>query len=268
MRIGLTNDDGVLAPGIARLAAEMRGAGHEVVIAAPPRDMSGAAASTGADLQKSPGIEITPVEVGGQVAYQVAGPPALCSLLLIRGAFGPPVEFMMSGINPGANLGISVLHSGTVGAVVTAGNFGVPGLAVSMDARADASDEVWQAAATLARVVVESTDWARPRHVASINVPGLPLDQIKGIRPTVLHHTPGFRSTGVETVEESASGVRLVRFKYEKLDEAVNVNTDVGAIRQGYASVSWLRSLSEVPAQDEADEALAALSVYGSGQWD
>lgn len=248
MRIAVTNDDGVHAPGIRHLATHLADAGHEVVICAPDGNLSGAGASTGADLRKIKGLHVTPTSVAGMDAHMVSGTPAVCALLAVRGAFGAPVNFVMSGINPGTNMGPSVLHSGTVGAVVTAANFGVPGLAVSMDAEEDAPDEIFACAAHWAHFVVENADLDGPPRAMSLNVPGVPTSQVKGVRATGLDATPGFRAAGVRTVEELDGGGRLVSFVYEPVDRMLDDEGDVAALRAGYASLSWLSSISADPA--------------------
>lgn len=244
MRIAVTNDDGVHAPGIAHLARRLHEAGHDVVVCAPAGNLSGAGASTGADLRKIKGIAIEPTTVVGLEAHKVSSTPAVCSLLAVRGAFGGPVDFVMSGINPGTNMGPSVLHSGTVGAVVTAANFGVPGLAVSMNAEEDAADEIFDSAATWALFVLDNTDLDGPPRAMSLNVPGLPAAQVKGVRATGLDATPGFRATGVRTVEPLDGGGRLVSFVYEPVERRLDEDGDVAAVQAGWASLSWLTSIT------------------------
>lgn len=244
MRIAVTNDDGVHAPGIAHLAAALQGAGHDVVICAPDKNLSGAGASTGADLRRIKGLQVTPVEVNGGPAHMVSSTPAVCALLAIRGAFGGPVDMVLSGINPGTNMGPSVLHSGTVGAVVTAANFGVPGLAVSMDAHEDAPAEIFEASAKWALFVLANLDPADKARAMSLNVPGLPVDQIKGVRATGLDATPGFRAEGVDVVEEFDGGSQLLSFRYEEVEAQLDEEGDVAAVRSGYASLSWLDSIT------------------------
>ena len=242
MRIAVTNDDGVHAPGIEHLATRLYDAGHDVVICAPDSNLSGAGASTGADLRKIKGLHVTPTTVAGMPAHMVSSTPAVCALLAIRGAFGPPVDLVMSGINPGTNMGPSVLHSGTVGAVVTAANFGVPGLAVSMAAEEDAPAEIFASAARWALFVLDNLDEGRPRAM-NLNVPALPAAEVKGVRATGLDHTPGFRATGVRTVEQLEGGGRLMSFVYEPVERNLDPNGDVAALREGWASLSWLRSI-------------------------
>ncbi|MCX6420878.1 MAG: 5'/3'-nucleotidase SurE [Actinobacteria bacterium] len=244
MRIGVTNDDGIAAPGIARLVTALVGLGHEVVVCAPQGEMSGAGASTGGDLRIRGGIEVVETQVAGIRAYGAAAPPATCALLLVRGAFSEPLDLIVSGINPGQNLGVTVLHSGTVGAVLTAGNFGVPGLAISMCAGVEADDEVWDASVAVATLVLEHIPESGHSGIASLNVPGRPLADIKGLRTTTLDSTPGFRATGVETLHQHDDGRVHLAFTYAPLERESDSETDVRAIAEGYASLTWLQTIS------------------------
>jgi 5'-nucleotidase len=135
MRVLVTNDDGIDAPGLHALARALAEDGRDVVVVAPDCDMSGSGAAIGqVHLDQSidarrvglPGLDGVP-------AYALAGAPGLCVLAARLAGFGPPPDVVVSGINPGCNTGRAVLHSGTVGAALTAANFGVRGLAVSID---------------------------------------------------------------------------------------------------------------------------------------
>jgi 5'-nucleotidase len=151
---------------------------------------------------------------------------------------------VLSGINPGTNMGPSVLHSGTVGAVVTASNFGVPGLAVSLDAPEDAAQELFGSAAQWALFVLENMDRTDRPRAMSLNVPGLPAHEVKGVKATGLDATPGFRAAGVRTVETLDKGGRLLSFVYEPVERSLDEDGDVAAVREGYASLSWLTSIT------------------------
>ena len=135
MKVLVTNDDGVGSPGLHALARALVDAGHDVVVVAPDRDYSGSGAAIG-HLHADDHIDVAPVELpglSGVPAYAVDGPPGLCVLTARLGGFGDPPDVVVSGINPGCNTGRAVLHSGTVGAALTGANFGVRGLAVSID---------------------------------------------------------------------------------------------------------------------------------------
>jgi 5'-nucleotidase len=139
MRVLVTNDDGVESPGLHELAQCLAACGdHDLVIAAPDRDMSGSSAAIG-QIHVDEHIDAEHVDLPGLAGvptYAVAGPPGLCVLAARLGGFGPPPDLIVSGINPGANTGRAVLHSGTVGAALTAASFGCRGLAVSLDVSA------------------------------------------------------------------------------------------------------------------------------------
>jgi 5'-nucleotidase len=135
MKVLVTNDDGVASPGLHALARALVDDGHDVVVVAPDREMSGSAAAIG-QVHIDEGIDAERVDLprlDGVPAYAVAGPPGLCVLTARLGGFGDPPDLIVSGINPGCNTGRAVLHSGTVGAALTAANFGCRGLAVSID---------------------------------------------------------------------------------------------------------------------------------------
>ena len=135
MRVLVTNDDGVGSPGLHALARALVDDGHDVIVVAPDREMSGSAAAIG-QVHLGEGIDAERVDLprlDGVPAYAVSGPPGLCVLTARLGGFGDPPDVVVSGINPGCNTGRAVLHSGTVGAALTAANFGCRGLAVSID---------------------------------------------------------------------------------------------------------------------------------------
>ncbi|HZA75067.1 MAG TPA: 5'/3'-nucleotidase SurE [Acidimicrobiales bacterium] len=135
MKVLVTNDDGVASPGLHALARALVDDGHDVIVVAPDREMSGSAAAIG-QVHVESGIDAKRIDLprlDGVPAYAVAGPPGLCVLTARLGGFGDPPDLIVSGINPGCNTGRAVLHSGTVGAALTAANFGCRGLAVSID---------------------------------------------------------------------------------------------------------------------------------------
>ena len=150
MRALITNDDGVDSPGLLALARVAAQAGLEVVIAAPAHEHSGASAS----IIATQGTAVTAAGGKGTVrserrtlpgiegeAYAVHAAPALITLLALHGSFGGKPDVVLSGINRGANVGGAIMHSGTVGAALTAGQGGVRALAVSLDVGLVESDQ-------------------------------------------------------------------------------------------------------------------------------
>ncbi len=168
MRILITNDDGVFAPGIAALARGLLAAfgdQHELMVVAPLTDHSGAGAAVGAVYERE-SIPYEAVEIPG-----LARRPHLRDrrvrrrwrviLACIEG-FGPRPDLVVSGINHGINAGRSALHSGTVGAALTGAQFGIRGLAVSIAWGADPVP--WETAVALAAGIVPVLAEAEPAH--------------------------------------------------------------------------------------------------------
>src|SRR6476620_3454003 len=181
MRLLVTNDDGIEAPGLHALAAALADAGHDVVVAAPLLEMSGSGAAIGI-MSIDAELLVSPAEIPGRPdieAYSIDGPPALAVMAARLGAFGEAPEFVASGVNPGHNTGRAMLHSGTVGAALTAANFGVSALAVSTGV---GPDPAWETACDLA---VAAVDWllGEPlKTVLNLNVPDVSLDALRGVR--------------------------------------------------------------------------------------
>jgi 5'-nucleotidase len=192
VRILITNDDGVGAPGLAALTRALvrwvdavaagGGPSHEIVVVAPSSNFSGAGAAVGSvtDRTTIPYARAT-VEGAEEVeAYGLDASPALSVIAGALGAVGPKPDLVLSGINHGVNVGRSVLHSGTVGAALTASQLGISALAVSL--RAGANPDPWESAAELAVSLIPVLVSAPVRTVLNLNVPALPLEQIRGLR--------------------------------------------------------------------------------------
>jgi len=148
VRILLTNDDGVFAPGLAALEQQLRHLG-EVIVVAPTTEQSGVGHSI---------TFLTPLVCkaihrdGRHWAWAVDGSPADCVKLAIGELLkNNPVDLVVSGINNGLNAGINVLYSGTVAAAIEGAFFGVTSVAVSLEYDEDPD---FQAAAVIARNVV------------------------------------------------------------------------------------------------------------------
>ena len=190
MRILVTNDDGVSAPGLAALTralaawAEQAGGdpAHEIIVMAPSSNYSGAGAAVGSvtDHTTIP-YQRAHVEGAEDVeAYGLDASPALSVIAGALGAVGPKPDLVLSGINDGVNVGRSVLHSGTVGAALTASQLGISALAVSQ--RVGDGPNPWESAAELAVALIPLLVAAPVRTVLNLNVPHLPLAEVRGLR--------------------------------------------------------------------------------------
>lgn len=250
MRILVTNDDGVDATGLRVLARGLVELG-DVVVAAPDREYSGASAAVGTLHLMRP--EVRRIEMPGvPEAWSVTGPPALCVIFARLGVFGAPFDLVVSGINPGANVGRAVYHSGTVGAAVTARLGGVSGLAVSQavdgfgvegqgwDEMLDHQqwDTAVEVAFRLARAMLDNLP-ADPI-VLNVNVPNRPLDELAGWRRTEVAMLPPRTLATAELIPKAGhDGAFEVRMQWGDPIE-LPPDTDSGAVETGFVSLTAL----------------------------
>jgi 5'-nucleotidase len=272
VRILVTNDDGVDSEGLHVLARVM-GAHGTVTVVAPDDEYSGASAALGALHRIQP--EVRRVELAGiPEAWSVSGPPALCVMFARLGAFGPPFDLVVAGINPGINVGRSVYHSGTVGAALTARAGGISGVAVSQAVRGFGvegqgwddmlADQVWDGAAAVAGVVVDglSKALADDPVVANVNVPNLPVEKMAGWRHTAIGRVPP-RVISEASLEPRVGHPGSFRVAM-KWGDAVSLpaGTDGGAVERDLVSVTLLNSLSDVrTAQADGSRTAAEVSI-------
>ncbi len=184
MRILITNDDGIQAPALPVLATCLAQAGHEVLVVAPLEGHSGCGASIG-QVTEGQFVALTPVSLAGAPdieAFSVDSPPAFIVLAAIQGVFGKPPDVVVTGPNSGLNLGPLVLHSGTLGAAVTAVSNGLPAIALSTEKRARFGFTT--AAQFCARNLQALMNSMEEGSALNINVPDLPLEEIAGVRLT------------------------------------------------------------------------------------
>ena len=251
MRILVTNDDGVRAPGIGVLATRLARTGHEIVVAGPLEDRSGSGAGSG-PVHLTEGLALEEVEVDGLglPCFGIDGPPALAVMAARLGAFGDPPELVVSGINPGPNTGRSTLHSGTVGAALTAANFGVSGMAVSLEV---SEPMLWDTAAEVAAASLAWLVAAPPRTVLNLNVPALPLAQVRGIRQA--------RLAPFGTVRTAIAGRSEGRLELElrATDVRLDSDTDTALVNDGFVAASVLLGIRADESIDPSDDIAAAL---------
>ena len=175
----LTNDDGVRAEGLRVLRDALSALG-DVLVVAPETEQS---ASSHAITLHEP-LRIREIRKHGKVwGFAVKGKPVDCVKVATRAILTTPPDLVVSGINPGPNLGISVIYSGTVAAALEGAASGIPAMAVSLD---EMHNPDFTAAAEYA---VKIADWLLkngcPDGTAlNVNVPFIRKNQIKGIRVT------------------------------------------------------------------------------------
>ena len=181
LRVLVSNDDGVDAPGIRILAGALADVG-EVTIVAPDRDRSGASNSLTLDQP------IRVLEVGERV-WRVAGTPTDCVHLALTGLLDREPNIVVSGINNAPNLGDDVIYSGTVAAAMEGRFLGLPAIAVSLVSRDH--DGRHYASAARAAVMIMRRLLVEPLPadtILNVNVPDRPWDEIRGFEVTRLGH--------------------------------------------------------------------------------
>jgi 5'-nucleotidase len=179
MHILVSNDDGIGAPGIMALARAVQPFG-KVTVVAPKNNQS----ATGHRKTMHKPLRITPVPFGldGIEAYATSEAPSDSVAVALLGFVKEPIDLVVSGINRGANMGQDLTYSGTVSAAFEAVIWQVPAIAFSL-AGAD-EDADYSAASVIARQVVGLGLHRRlpPLTLLNVNIPALPLDQIKGFK--------------------------------------------------------------------------------------
>lgn len=232
----VTNDDGVLAPGLLALVQEMRKLG-KVSVLAPDRNWSGGGHVK--TLDRALRVKEFRLE-DGSLAFASDGAPSDCVALATLGYFKEPVDLVVSGINVGANLGHDVTYSGTVTAAMEAVIANVPGVAVSLETVEShvGAIDFGPAAHAAGKVVQHVIENGLPSEILlNVNVPLLKDEEIRGFRLT-------------------RQGLRVY---HSRLDEGVDPRghpyywiagdaptgvpergTDIGALAEGYVSVTPL----------------------------
>lgn len=261
----VTNDDGIDAPGLRALAAAVREAGLDVVVAAPAVQSSGSSASIIAGLEERDRIALERRRLEGLddvPAYAVGGAPGLIALIASYGAFGDPPDVVLSGVNHGANVGRAILHSGTVGAALTAGINNRRGLAVSLDVglevefhlEAPTVEPRWATAAQLASRMLPYLLEQRPGTVLNLNVPDREADQLAGLRDAPLAEFGIVQTTMSEHADD------FIRLTVADATEEPGPGTDAALLAEGYAVVTAVRSVCETsdPPLGELVDALRA----------
>jgi 5'-nucleotidase len=244
----VTNDDGVEAPGLAALAAAISEAGHDTIVVAPSDERSGSGAAIGRLHRAGPiaWAEAKWEDVPGLPVHSVDVPPAAAVYAGCLGAFGPPPDVVASGVNPGLNYGHLVLHSGTVGAALTAAAIGIPAVAVSIQW----ADEVHYAtgAAIAAAALDQVATLVEPARVLNLNVPNCPLGDVLGVRDAEL-------ASFAESWRAVTQG-KEVLLEYVGHSTDPTEGTDLALVREGYVAATVLCGVSSdrAPALAEALE--------------
>lgn len=272
VRILVTNDDGIDSLGLHALANAMRPFG-DVTVVAPASEYSGAGASLGTLTFEEPVAR--PIEhagLDGLTAWSVTGPPALCVMYAQLGSFGDGFDLIVSGINPGQNVGWSVYHSGTIGACLTGRNRGTSGLAMSIGFNGKEVEGqtwgqivegmLWDSAATIAAQIVEGmiASPASPPSVINCNVPNKPLDELDGWSLAKVGGEPPRKLVTGKLIEEDPDdeGERFRLSMDWGAAGTVSPGTDAYLVRNNTVSVSWIGDLKETAPDTAQHNAVAS----------
>jgi 5'-nucleotidase len=236
MRILLTNDDGINAPGLNVLARIARKFSDDIWICAPAEEQSGAGHS----------LTLTrPVRLHkhAERRYSVSGTPTDAVTMALKKLLPAPPDLILSGVNRGANLGDDVTYSGTVSAAIEGALAGVRAIALSQvyatEGMADAvpfdASEEWGE-----RVIRPLLDAPfAPRSLVNINFPPIAAADVKGIRVA----RQGFHDYARGSVVEGTDprGYRYFWFGLHGIEHTSGHDSDLEAIDLGYVSVTPLQ---------------------------
>jgi 5'-nucleotidase len=229
-----SNDDGILARGLACLERAARPLG-DVFVVAPDREQS--ATSHSLTLHHP----LRPVQLGDN-RWQVDGTPTDCVMLAIEQLMPRRPDFVLSGVNHGPNMGEDVLYSGTVAAAMEGLALGVPAIAVSFAGRETLGAKeslLDEAVEPLGRLLAHLTSLpAFPEHTLfNVNIPGIAASQIKGVKLTRLG-----RRTFSDSIAKMKDpwGRPIYWIGGGSVTWTADEGTDVSAVRDGYISVTPL----------------------------
>ena len=228
----VSNDDGIDAPGLFALAQAMSELG-EVFVAAPLFEQSAVGhAITIRDPVRAREVRL---DLGpGVKAYSVKGTPADCVKLAVNQLLPRRPDLVVSGINQGPNTAVNVIYSGTVSAATEAAILGIDSIAFSLCAWKGGDFAPSQHfARQIARTVL--AQGLPPGILLNVNVPAVPLEDIRGVMPTRQARSRWDESFH-ERVDPNDQPYYWLTGTFINLDEGEN--TDLAAIENGYVSVT------------------------------
>lgn len=245
MRILITNDDGINAPGLAvleEIASEIAGADGEVWTVAPAFEQSG----VGHCISYSRPMMVAEL---GPRRFAAEGTPADCVLAALGDAMPGRPDLVLSGVNRGNNAAENTLYSGTIGAALEAALQSLPAIAMSQYLGPDNidADDIFEAArvhgASLVRTLLEQAPWENGsdyRLFYNVNFPPIPAARVKGVRATA----QGWRNDAVFSTEptSSPSGRRYLWVKGGPQHQPTAPGTDAAANLAGFVSVTPMRA--------------------------
>ena len=253
MRILVSNDDGVDAPGIQALAECLREAGHDVLVVAPDRDRSGASNSLTLDAP------IRVVQLDART-WKVYGTPTDCVHVAITGMLDIEPDIVVSGINNTANLGDDVIYSGTVAAAMEGRFLGLPAVAMSL-ATVNHDGRHYETAARAAVEIVErlKADPLPADTILNVNVPDRAWSEVAGFEVTRL----GNRHRAEACIpQQDPRGRQWWWIGPAGAEQDAGPGTDFHALRTGHISITPIQvDLTRYHALDQVASWVDALAV-------
>ncbi len=236
MRILLTNDDGINAPGLKVLEEIARQFSDDIWICAPSEEQSGAGHS----------LTLTrPVRLHqhGERRFAVSGTPTDSVMMALRTVMPDAPDIILSGVNRGANLADDITYSGTVSAAIEGALAGIKAIAFSqVYAREGMGDDVPFGAALAwgPKVLAKLIDAPMAdRTLINVNFPAIHAEDVKGIRVV----RQGFHDYSRGTIVEGRDprGYRYFWFGLDQIEHTLDHGTDLEAIEEGYVAVTPLQ---------------------------
>jgi 5'-nucleotidase len=261
LRILLTNDDGWNAGGLPSLREALLDAGHDVVVFAPADDQSG---NSGRMTFGEP-LTVTQEQ---ESVFSVAGSPADSTEVGMSLAFpGGTPDLVISGPNPGANIGDASIHSGTIGAAVTAANDGVPAIAVSANGDPEGGEPDYTITNNfvlelVSALLADAGDAPLlPDGVAlNVNVPFVPAGEMPtGIAITTTDS--GFLDLDYDDVEPPGPGESIDATAQFALTPAADPDSDATAIEHRAIAVTIIEGNYDAAAADPNRTDIDALAA-------
>ncbi|MDD5327713.1 MAG: 5'/3'-nucleotidase SurE [Phycisphaerae bacterium] len=229
MRILLTNDDGIFAPGLAAVYKELVKLG-DVTVVAPADSRSG----TSHSVTFFGPLVCNKVDVNGQfTGFSVQGSPADCVKLACMELHKGPIDLLVAGINNGANAGINVYYSGTVAAAMEGAFLKIPAVALSVVA--ERKMDFKKAAGYCAKILKKLLP-LESGHVVNVNIPQLSKGRPKGIR-VVPQSTGGFHEHYVARKDEQGQSVFQLAGGLHREEED---STDTTSLADGFITITAL----------------------------
>ncbi|OGT60961.1 MAG: 5'/3'-nucleotidase SurE [Gammaproteobacteria bacterium RIFCSPHIGHO2_12_FULL_43_28] len=229
MKILISNDDGVHAPGLRYLASALEKMA-DITVVAPDRNRSGVSNS----LTLENPLRVVTASNG---FYSVNGTPTDCVHLAVTGLLKEVPDMVVSGINEGSNLSDDVLYSGTVAAATEGRFLGLPSLAISL---AGPRCEHYDTAAQVAKILIERLRETPLTFdtILNVNVPDMPFTELKGIQVTRL----GTRHKAEPTIKSlDPRGRKIYWVGQPGPEQDAGPGTDFYAVNMGYVSVTPLQ---------------------------